>query len=142
MAASVSRPSHASHLCQFRRGDGFPKRAQHPVHVKAEGNDDKVAALVGALWDGQDESKAKQLLDAGNIDLAGRVNGKTALHFAALDGYTSVVSEMVEEHVQHRLSVALFELGGEVEGTSGRSLGGTGSIQEMPGDILRNLAKC
>jgi len=45
---------------------------------------------VDALWDKKDAKRALDILDTGSFDLASRLNGKTALHYAAVDGHTSL----------------------------------------------------
>ncbi|CAE8649614.1 unnamed protein product [Polarella glacialis] len=54
-------------------------------------------SLVKLLWDEKDPAKARGILEAGDVDLSARFNGKTALHYAALDGHVELVRDIVSK---------------------------------------------
>lgn len=102
-------------LFAFNPGSAFATKCLRACHVNCNPNmasaspvflkrtvglammQESFDSLVGALWDEKDASRAQQILEAGNVDLAARLNGKTALHYAALDGHTHLVREIVSK---------------------------------------------
>merc|ERR1711879_789651 len=68
---------------------------QHPGYEVDDTNQDAFNAFVKLLWDERDPGKARQILESGSVNLAARANGKTALHYAALEGHASLVRELV-----------------------------------------------
>lgn len=88
--------------CSLRHSPDVSGRRLYVGHISrlaspAEqgGTQDSTGSFVEALWDSKDPTAALQLLEAGNVDLSLRFNGKTALHYAALDGHTDLVRKMV-----------------------------------------------
>lgn len=69
--------------------------ASSVVATEAATSKDSFSLLVGALWDDKDAGEAREILETGGVDLSARLNGKTALHYAALDGHTGLVQDMI-----------------------------------------------
>eukprot|EP00933_Yihiella_yeosuensis_P073606 TRINITY_DN82315_c0_g1_i1.p1 TRINITY_DN82315_c0_g1~~TRINITY_DN82315_c0_g1_i1.p1 ORF type:complete len:206 (-),score=30.88 TRINITY_DN82315_c0_g1_i1:132-749(-) len=89
---STSKPSLRS---EFRSIHTYRQSTSTNTELSENPDSSAFNSLVESLWDRKDPARALEILDAVQVDLTARLNGKTALHYAAIDGHAELVRELI-----------------------------------------------